>query len=248
MKILIVEDEKIAADHLEAMLKNMAVELEVLAKLDSIKTTVSWLKEQHVDLIFMDIQLADGLSFSIFEQCEVTCPVIFTTAYDNYALQAFKVNSIDYLLKPIDQDDLVNAWQKFEQLHGTQLENKALLELTRQMIKKEYKQRYMVKKGNHIRSLPVAEIAFFHSVEKSCFAESYAGEEYLIDYTLDQIELFCDPRHFFRINRKYIIAIDAIQDIIPYSGHRLNIKLKACKDPDILVSRERVKHFKNWLG
>lgn len=248
MNVLIIEDEKIAADHLEMLLQHSNNEMNVLAKLDSIKTAVQWLNENRADLIFMDIQLADGLSFSIFEQCEVSAPVIFTTAYDHYALQAFKVNSVDYLLKPIDQNELQQSLEKFEQWHGSQLENKVLLELTKQMVKKEYKLRYMVKKGSHIRSLPTADIAFFHSVGKSCFAESYQEEEYLIDYTLDQIELFSDPKHFFRINRKYIIAIDAIQDIIPYSGNRLNIKLKACKDPDILVSRERVKHFKNWLG
>lgn len=248
MKVLIIEDEKIAANHLEMLLKETNASIQVLAKLDSIATAVSWLKKHDVELIFMDIQLADGLSFSIFEQCEVKAPVIFTTAYDHYAIRAFKVNSIDYLLKPIDHEDLSKSIHKFMDLHAKLKQNQTLLELTQQMIKKEYKLRYMVKKGNRIRSLAVAEIAFFHSVGKSCFAYTYAAEEYLIDYTLDQIELFSKPEHFFRINRKYIIAIDAIEEIVPYSGNRLKIKLKACKDPDVLVSRERVKHFKNWLG
>ena len=248
MKVLIIEDEKIAANHLEMLLKEMKPSLNILAKLDSISSAVAWLNKYSADLIFMDIQLADGLSFSIFEQCEVKAPVIFTTAYDNYAIRAFKVNSIDYLLKPIDQEDLSNSLDKFINLHSKLQQNQSLLELTQQMIKKEYKSRYMVKKGTRILSLAVSEIAFFHSVGKSCFADTYEAEEYHIDYTLDQIELFSNPQDFFRINRKYIISISAIEEIVPYSGNRLNIKLKACKDSDILVSRERVKHFKNWLG
>ena len=248
MNVLIIEDEKIAADHLEMLLKSKHSDIQIMDKLESVRRAVAFLKEEQPQLIFMDIQLADGLSFEIFEQLELKVPVIFTTAYDHYALQAFKVNSVDYLLKPIDEEELARAMQKFQSVYQQESSNADLIELTRQMLQKEYKKRYMVKKGNHIRSLAIEDIAYFHSAGKNCFAESFEHEEYLLDYTLDQLELFSDPNRFFRINRKYIICIDAIEDIIPYSGNRLKVKLKACKDPDVLVSRERVRKFKQWLG
>lgn len=253
MKVLIVEDEQLAAKRLEKLLLDSTHEIVVLAKLDTIKRTIAWLEEEEPpDLIFMDIQLADGLCFDIFDLVQVKCPVIFTTSYDQYAIRAFKVNSIDYLLKPLDPGELYNAINKFNFLNKNYAEKAspeslALQEAIKMLRQKSYKERFVVKVGEHIKSIPVDEIHHFVSREKATFALTQGGRSYLLDFTLDQLTEMLDPALFFRINRQYIISIHGFDDIISYSNNRLKIHLKHDKTMDAIVSRERVMDFKKWL-
>jgi len=253
MKVLIIEDEHIAANRLEKLLQSSSHKIEVLAKLDTIKRTIKWLEESEIpDLIFMDIQLADGLCFDIFDLVQIKCPVIFTTSYDQYAIRAFKVNSIDYLLKPLDPGELYNALNKFEYLAKHHLEKNspastALKEAIQMLQQKVHKERFVVKIGAHIKTVNVADINHFLSQEKATFACTLEGRKFIIDYTLDQLMDAIDPKRFFRINRKYIISIDGFDDIISYSNSRLKIHLKHSNTMDALVSRERVHDFKKWL-
>jgi len=253
MKVLIVEDEQIAAKRLEKLLLNSSREITVLAKLDTVKGTVEWVEShKSPDLIFMDIQLADGLCFEIFDLVEIDCPVIFTTSYDHYAIRAFKVNSIDYILKPLDPGELYNAINKFEFLkhnysEKSSPESVALHDAIKMLEQKSYKERFIVKVGEHIKSITVEEINHFVSHEKATFAHTLENRKYILDYTLDQLMEMIDPKRFFRINRKYIITIDGFDDIISYSNNRLKIHIKQDKTMDAIVSRERVQDFKKWL-
>lgn len=253
MNVLIVEDEKLAANRLEKLLLNSTHNIQVLAKLDTIKRTIEWLEDDvGPDLIFMDIQLADGLCFDIFDLVQVKCPVIFTTSYDQYAIRAFKVNSIDYLLKPLDPGELYNSINKFNFLtksysEKTSGESLALQEAIRMLKQKSYKERFIVKVGEHIKSIAVGEINHFVSLEKATFAHMQDKHKYILDHTLDQLMEMIDPNRFFRINRKYIISIDGFTDIISYSSNRLKIHLKNENVMDAIVSRERVQDFKKWL-
>ncbi len=250
-KVLIVEDEPEAARRLETLMVDLIPNVTVLAKLDSVKRALSWLAQHpSPDLIFMDIQLADGLSFEIFEKFQVQSPVIFTTAYDAYALKAFKVNSIDYILKPVDRNDLEVALKKLNTLRnqndggGDLLASigEAVQRLTRQ-----YKSRFVIKVGEHLKSIEVNDIHYFYSLDKTTFARAADKRQHIIDFSLEQLEDMLDPRQFFRINRKYIICAGAIQDMITYTNSRLKVNLKASDDTDIIVSRERVQEFKDWL-
>jgi two-component system, LytTR family, response regulator len=254
MKILIVEDEELAAERLAIMLKKYDPTLEVIATLDSVKTVVNYFRTQPMpELCFFDIQLADGLSFEIFEKVTITCPVIFTTAYDEYALKAFKVNSIDYLLKPIDREEIAHAFAKLKTLKGeAQTASPGLdlgmLQQTIKLLTKQYKSRFMVKIGEHLTSINVTDIAYFFSEHKTTWFKHTNGKKYMLDYTLDQIEDLIDPKRFYRLNRKYLCTIDVIKDIISYSNSRLKIVLKDPPDKeDILVSREKVQEFKSWM-
>jgi two-component system LytT family response regulator len=253
MNVLIVEDEKLAANRLEKLLLSSSHNVQVLAKLDTIKKTVEWLEDElEPDLVFMDIQLADGLCFDIFDLVQVKCPVIFTTSYDQYAIRAFKVNSIDYLLKPLDPGELYNAINKFDFLaksysSKTSAESLALKEAIQMLKKKSYKERFIVKVGEHIKSILVNDINHFVSLEKATFAHTRDKHKFILDYTLDQLMEMIDPNRFFRINRKYIISIDGFTDIISYSSNRLKIHIKNENVMDAIVSRERVQDFKKWL-
>lgn len=252
MKVLLVEDEPQAAQRLEKLVKAIVPGVVILAKIDTVKNAVEWLKSNpSPDLILMDIQLADGISFSIFDQCEVKSPVIFTTAYDEYALKAFKVNSIDYILKPVDEDELRTAIRKFEALTGSK--NSApdkMLEsigIAMQMLTKKYKERFVIKVGEHLKSVEVNEILFFFSLEKTTFAQTKDGRKHILDFTIEQLDGLINPERFFRINRKYLVAADAIQDMISYTNSRLKLVLKTSDDNDVIVARERVQEFKDWL-
>ena len=252
MKILLIEDEPQAAQRLEKLVMTIIPGVVVLAKLDTVKNSVLWLRANPApDLILMDIQLADGISFSIFDQCEVKSPVIFTTAYDEYALKAFKVNSIDYILKPVDETQLRAAIQKFESLTGarTITPNKMLesIGLAMQMLTKKYKERFVVKVGEHLKSVEVADILFFFSLEKATFSQTKDGRKHILDFTIEQLDGLVNPDRFFRINRKYLVAADAIQDMISYTNSRLKLVLKTSDDNDVIVARERVQEFKDWL-
>jgi DNA-binding LytR/AlgR family response regulator len=249
MRVVIIEDEKPAQERLKKLIGEIAPSYQVIAILDSIKSSVNWLENnKHPDLFFMDIQLADGLSFSIFEKVTTSKPIIFCTAYDEYALNAFKHNSIDYLLKPIDAKELENALDKYQNLHATTntidlSEIQKLLQIRSQ----EYKKRFMIKVGDRIKAINVADIAFFWSEQKATYLQTQEKQRSILDYTLDEVQAYLDPIHFFRLNRKYICTLDAIKDVFSYSNSRLKVVLNNCDDTDILVSREKVKKFKEWL-
>jgi len=249
MKVLIVEDEKLAADHLTTLILKYDAEIEILARIDTIKNGVEWFNSNSdPDLAFFDIQLADGISFQIFEKTNVKCPIIFTTAYNEYAVRAFKVNSVDYLLKPIDFDDLKSAIDKFKNTHENgEKKYQELFENVMGMLNDSYKQRFVVKVGEHIKSVPVSNIDYFYSMEKATFLHTVDDHNYVLDYSIEQLENLLDPKRFFRINRKYLISMDAIDDIITYSNSRLKIELKHSNEMDAIVAREKVGKFKQWL-
>lgn len=250
MKVIIIEDEKPSARRLKRMLEAINITAETM--LHSVEESIQWFNNNpHPDVIFLDIQLSDGLSFEIFEQVEVKSAIIFTTAYDEYALQAFKLNSIDYLLKPIDDEDLETAVTKYK----TRLPQKTNIALDFEDIKKllinpidrVYKKRFSVKVGQHIKLVNIDEIECFYSENKGTYLYTTEGRNYLLDTTLEALENELEPDTFFRINRKFFININAIKDIISYTNSRLQIKLNNYNEDEVIVARERVKDFKEWL-
>ena len=247
MKTIILEDETRAANHLERLLSNVAPEIQVIAKLESVRDGVKYLRNNpEPDLIFSDIQLADGLSFDIYSQVAVRCPIIFTTAYDHYAIEAFKTNGIDYLLKPIEEERLGQAIEKAKHFSpGLVLEK--ILAIQNPGSGKTFKSRFMVKVGDKIKSIPVEEILVFYSQEKASFIRTADGHNYCIDYALDQLEPMLDPEKYFRINRKYLVSIEACTNILAWTNSRLRLKIDGIDDNDIIVARERVGEFKMWL-
>ncbi|WP_373395990.1 LytTR family DNA-binding domain-containing protein [Algoriphagus halophilus] len=248
MKILLIEDEKPAVKRLLSLIKDYFPNSEFITDLDTVKKTIQWLhSHENPDLMFCDIQLADGNSFEIFEQVSVKAPVIFTTAYDQYAIKAFKVNAVDYLLKPIDPEELKRAINRFNQ---QKLNQNLDLSLIQQLIGKEkssFKNRFLVKFGEKIQSISIQDVAFFYSEERVTFLQTHEGKKYVLDSTLEQVESQVDPTLFFRINRKYLCSYSSISDIFIYSNSRLKIKLINCEDQDILISRDKTSDFKNWL-
>ena len=250
---LIIEDEKPAAEHLLKLINSCVHEISVEGIIDSVSGAVKWFnKNRQPDLVFMDIQLSDGLCFEIFDYVKIGCPVIFTTAYEEYAIKAFKVNSIDYLLKPVNENGLNFAIKKFLS-HGKQT-NKTYGDLfdyqvgqVMQLLAKRYKSRFVVNAGAHIRSLEVEKITCFYSLEKNTYLLDNTGRSYDINYVLDQLEQLTDPDIFFRINRKYLVNRNKITDIITYSSTKLKIKIDHISDDDIFISRSRTKDFKLWL-
>lgn len=251
MKILIIEDEPQAAQRLETLISQIVPGSIILGKLDTVKNAVRWFKENDApDVVLMDIQLADGISFEIFEKCEVNAPVIFTTAYDAYALKAFKVNSIDYILKPVDKDELKTALNKLNSREKTATETRELLQRMTEAVKsliRKYKSRFVIKVGEHLKTIQVEDVRYFYSQDKATFCITEENRNFILDYTIEQLEEIVDPAHFFRINRKYLVRASAIQDIISYTNSRLKLVLKGSQDKDIIVARERVQEFKNWL-
>jgi DNA-binding LytR/AlgR family response regulator len=250
MKILIIEDEPQAAQRIEKLVLSLIPEAVILQKIDTVKKAVLWFKENPPpDLTLMDIQLADGISFQIFEQVDIKSPIIFTTAYDEYALKAFKVNSIDYILKPVDKDELGKALQKLRAFAGQEDSKQVLENISQavQMLMKKYKSRFVIKVGEHLKTIDVSEIRYFYSQDKATFCVTNEQRNFVLDYTLEQLEEMVSPENFFRINRKYFISANAIQDIIHYTNSRLRLVLKASTDNDIIVARERVQEFKDWL-
>ena len=251
MKILIIEDEPQAAQRLETLVRELLPTAQVLDKIDSVKKSVQWFRNNAApDLALMDIQLADGTSFQIFEQCEVKCPVIFTTAYDEYALKAFKVNSIDYILKPVDKNELQGAMKKLETLTNSADGTKRLLNSIGEVVQKlskKYKERFVIKVGEHLRTIEVKDILYFHSQDKATFCCTTDNRNHILDFTLEQLEEMIDPLVYFRVNRKYFVRAEAIQDIISYTNSRLKLVLRNSTDNDVIVARERVQEFKQWL-
>jgi DNA-binding LytR/AlgR family response regulator len=249
MNVLIIEDEKLAAEKLESMLLETSPEIRVLAQLGSIKESVKWLLQNNADLIFLDIQLSDGISFSIFDQVPVSTPIIFTTAYDQYAIKAFQLNSISYLLKPIRKNDLAESLQKFRSLKSAfGIDFDVLLDQI-QGRQPEFKKRFLIQIGEKIKKVEVTETAYFYVQDKSSYLRTHNGKNFPMDYTLDKLEAMLDPARFFRINRKYLVNIDAISNMVAYSRGRVKLELKpkANDEFDSIVSIERSSDFKKWL-
>lgn len=249
MNVLVIEDEKPSARRLARMLSSLGIT--VNHTLHSVAEALEWFPgHPHPDLIFLDIQLSDGLSFDIFDAITIKSAIIFTTAYDEYALQAFKLNSIDYLLKPIDDDELAAAIEKYRSLLPSRQWAPVDFEDIKKMlvnpVEREYKKRFTVKVGQHLKIITVDEIECFYSENKGTYAYT-GGRNYLMDPTLETLEEELPPRSFFRVSRKFLININAINDIIAYSNSRLQVKLHQFNEQEIIVSRERVKTFRDWL-
>lgn len=251
MRFIIIEDEQIAASRLKKLIEAARPNFEYVTTLDSVEGATISLPALKFDLLFMDIQLADGISFEIFDQIALKKPVIFTTAYDQYAIRAFKTNGIDYLLKPIDPEELETAISKFESYQvdrGTQTPTPDIKELLNVLQDKStFKERFVVKIGDHLKTIAVAEIGIFYSQDKTTFLFTKEGRQYIIDFPLDRVIGLLDEKKFFRISRKYIVCLDAIEDIIAFSNSRLKLKIAQFKDENVIVARERVNEFKAWL-
>jgi DNA-binding LytR/AlgR family response regulator len=248
MKAIIIEDEKPAARRLLKLLNEY--DLDIVGTLHSLSDAKQWLSSNsHPDLIFLDIQLSDGLSFELFKDQNISSAIIFTTAYDEYALKAFKLNSIDYLLKPIDKGELKSAIQKFKDQHKPLSVNYEDLKsiFNQKTEEKNYKERFTVKVGDHLKVFEIDEIDCFLSQHKTSYLLTKSGREYPLEKSLEELDGLLSPKLFFRINRSYIININAIKDIISYSNSRLRIVLNQDLDEVLIVSRERVKEFKVWL-
>jgi DNA-binding LytR/AlgR family response regulator len=250
MKVVIIEDEKLSATHLALLLKKVDANIEIVKYIDTVKSTVKQFEAGlQCDLIFMDIHLADGNSFEVFDQTSIEKPIIFTTAYDNYAIQAFKQNSIDYLLKPISLHDLQFAMDKYKkQLHCSNKQLSEPFKSTYQQLKDQYKTRFMVKMGETIDTVQTNEIHHFESRESVSFLVTNKGKKYITAYTLDQLEKILLPQDFFRTNRKTIIHIQAIEKVNAFPNSRLSITANWLEGDAQIVSRERVIEFKKWLN
>jgi two-component system, LytTR family, response regulator LytT len=256
MKILIVEDEKLAIKKLRGLLKEVDPDIEIMADLDSIESSVEWLGANPMpDVILMDIELVDGQSFEIFERVEVNCPVIFVTSYDEYAIQAFKVNSVAYLLKPIEKEDIMAAFNKFEQtkaFYSTKAPGFSISslveELQTRLQPKKYRKRFLARYSNKLISVETHEIAYFFAEERMNFFRTYDNRRIAIDYAIEELEQMLDPEEYFRINRSYLIAMKSVQKIDDYFGQRLILQLKPPATEQVIISRERVSTFKNWMG
>ncbi len=255
MKTIIIEDEKPAARLLQRKLERLNIRVEVM--LHSVQEAIEWFsKNEHPDLIFLDIQLSDGLSFEIFEKVEIKSAVIFTTAYDEYALRAFKLNSIDYLLKPIDEVELEVSISKFEAhfqksnegIFTSQMDFEKIKKMFQNSFENHFKKRFTVKIGQHLKVISTDEIECFFSENKGTYIHTFDNRNYLIESTLEVLEQELDTKDFYRISRKFIIPMKAIKEIVVYSNSRLRIILPTFKDDEVIVSREKVADFKNWIG
>lgn len=250
MNVIIIEDEKPAARRLSRMLEELDVKASKM--LHSVEESIEWFKNnEHPDLIFLDIQLSDGLSFEIFEHIDIKSAIIFTTAYDEYALKAFKLNSIDYLLKPIDEDELKAAVEKYKSQNikqtDVQLNFEDIKKLLVNPIDRKYKKRFTIKVGQHLKIVSTEDVECFFSENKATYLHTNINRSYLLDGALEQVQTELDPEKFFRVNRTFIVQISAIKDIIAYTNSRLKIILNSYNETEIIVSRERVKEFKNWI-
>ncbi len=246
-RIVIIEDEKPAAQRLFKMIKLIEPEAELIIHLESVKDSVAWfLANSQPDLIFMDIELADGSSFNIFKEIRITVPIIFTTAFNQYAIDAFKVNSIDYLLKPIKKEDLENSFHKFRIL-ASKNEKVDYTQLLKGLLQKEFQKRIVIRYADVIKTVEIESIAYFYTEEKYTYLYTFDNQRYPIDFTLDQIDQMIDPKNYFRINRQVIVNFKAIEKMIAYSKARVKIILKPQPSFETIVSTERSPYFKDWL-
>ena len=251
MKVIIIEDETPAAKQLTKLLLAISDEIEIIKQLDSVSSAVQYFQSAPAaDLIFMDIQLADGLSFDIFSQVQIKTPVIFTTAFDQYTLKAFKVNSIDYLLKPIDESGLKLAVEKYRELYHKKNPDfsEKLMKLLADMNTAKYKERLLVKRGQQLSYIKTEAMAFCYADGKLCFAVDFNNNKHLLDLNLSQLEEQLQPSKFYRINRHLLVNIDAIKKVHTWLGGRLKLEISPATDVETVVSRERVNGFKEWLG
>jgi two-component system response regulator LytT len=257
MKILIVEDEDLAVKKIQKTLSEVDGDAEVIGVTDSIQSTVNWLEQNKApDLILMDIELSDGQSFEIFSRTKVKSAVIFTTSYDEFALKAFKVNSIDYLLKPVQKEELSAALDKFRNMNGAykpaeknEIDMDALVkELQQKLQPKDYRKRFLVKHGQKLVSIETDDIAYFFSDGRLNFFKTFDNRKFVVDYTMDELEDMLDPQRYFRISRSFYISVASIDQIHDYFGNRLLLQLKPTVDKETVVSREKVTDFKKWMG
>jgi DNA-binding LytR/AlgR family response regulator len=255
VKVVIVEDERPAAEKLEMLLKRYQPDAVVVRILESVESSVRWFSENPgiADLVFMDIRLTDGLSFDIFKKVRINQPIIFTTAYNEYALEAFRVNSVDYLLKPVSFEDLNRSLTKLAGLKENLADGQQRLEMEElakvlERLRKPYKNRFMIKVGDHIRSIPVENILTFFADGRVVYILTDQGREYIVDYKMEELDEVLDPEKFFRINRSYNLNISAIRDVIIHSNSRLKILLTRQLEKELIVSREKVNSFKMWFG
>ncbi|GAB3338802.1 LytTR family DNA-binding domain-containing protein [Larkinella ripae] len=257
MDVLVIEDEELAVRKLTKLLQDVDHSIRIVGTAASVRASVQWLQNNTTpDLILMDIELADGQSFEIFEQTPVESPVIFTTSYDEYALRAFKVNSIDYLLKPIKRHELEASLEKHRKLRnpaepetGGRMAIDALVQQLRQQIQPtEYRKRFLVKHLSQWMPIEVADIAYFYSEEGVSLFRTRTNQKFSVDYTLDELEAMLDPVQFFRANRQFIVDINSVQQIHPYFNNKLKLTLKPAPEEEVLVSRERATEFKKWMG
>ncbi|MES2747811.1 MAG: LytTR family DNA-binding domain-containing protein [Bacteroidota bacterium] len=251
MNIIIIEDEKPAARLLQRKVEKLGLQINTL--LHSVEESIHWFQNNvHPDLIFLDIQLSDGLSFEIFENIDIKSAVIFTTAYDEYALRAFKLNSIDYLLKPIDEDDLEIAVNKFKARNAATSSLSLDFEMIKKMlvnpIDRTYKKRFTIKMGQQLKMINIEDVECFFSENKGTYLHTFDNRDYLLDCTLEQLESEIDPKEFYRISRKFIIPMKGIKEIQLYSNSRLKVILPSYKEDEVIVAREKVSDFKTWLG
>ncbi len=248
MKAVIVEDENIASRRLSNLIKELSPDCEIVAHISSVESGHKWFETHDLpDLIFLDIQLNDGYGFDIIDRLPKHPPIIFTTAYNEYAIRGFKYNGLDYLLKPIDKNELQKALNKYTQTVEDKSDHYRSVETLKQFLKKEYKRRFMVKVGNQFNSYKVEDVAYFMAEEGVIFLCTHEGQKSPIEYTIDQLEAILDPIHFFRINRKYMISVNAVEEIHSYFNSRLLLKLNPKQEEQIIVSRERTTNFKKWL-
>jgi DNA-binding LytR/AlgR family response regulator len=261
MQVFIVEDEPLAVKKLVRLLEEVAFDVKVVGTAGSIRAAVEWLESNPApDLIFLDIELSDGQSFEIFQRTKVKSPVIFVTSYDEYALQAFKVNSVDYLLKPVQKEDLAQAIAKYRDLKAQYARDanpisasieSLLLSLSGgggESAKKEYRTRFLVKHLQKYVTVEVADIAYFWSEGRVNFFKNRAGQKYLVEYTMEEIEAMLDPRDWFRVSRQFMVSVPSVAEIHPFFNNRLKLHLKPQEPEEVTVSRERVADFKVWLG
>ena len=247
IRAVIIEDEKPASDYLASVLQRIAQDVQVVKTIDNVKTAVQWLAENPVDLIFLDIHLGDDIGFSIFEKLKISVPVIFTTAYNQYAIRAFKLNSVDYLLKPILEEDLQQALEKYRsQKSNPGIDIQALLEAMNK--KPDYQERFMVVSGQKIKSILIGEVAYFLSEGRYVKLVTKTNEKYLLDQSLESVSHKVDPNVFFRVNRQVIVGFDAIQQMIVWSKSRIKLELKPAAESDVIVSIDNSGDFKRWLN
>jgi DNA-binding LytR/AlgR family response regulator len=251
MRVIIIEDEIPAANRLIKLLNNCDSKIEIVKKIDSIESSIQYLESaENIDLIFMDIQLADGLSFDIFEKIKINIPVIFTTAFDQYSLKAFKVNSIDYLLKPINEEELHKSLEKYQQFYHkneTDFSDK-MIKLLQEINTVKYKERLLIKRGQQLSFLKIENTAHCFADGKLCYAVDFNGSKFLLENNLSQLEEQLPPNNFFRINRNLMVNIETIKKVHTWLGGRLKVEIMPSTNVETIVSRERVNDFKDWLG
>lgn len=247
MKVVIIEDEYLLAEELEEKLLVLNPDIKIIAKLESVKESIEWFKTNSCDLIFLDVHLSDGISFSIFDEISIKTPIVFTTAYNHYAIKAFDVNSISYLLKPINDIDLQKALDKYTKLNSVSLIDYTAIKDLLSANTFNYKERLVLNIGKVFKPILVQDIAYFMADDKYLFAILKTGEKYFCDLTLSKLETEINPNNFFRVNRRYFVSFSSVKELIPYSKSRIKIKLSPDTEEEVIISSSRAKEFKEWL-